>query len=103
MLVDEIIPNKKLVWQCIDSYIDIQEFNNKSEWKGTKIAWEIIPEKTTITLSLTHIGLTLDFECYTECEKGWTFFLTESLYNLLTVNKGLPYTSKPMATALTSK
>jgi len=44
MLVEEAIPDKKVVWKCIDTLIDIAEHKNKREWIGTKIVWEILPE-----------------------------------------------------------
>jgi len=36
MLIEEAAPNKKVVWRCIDAYIDVNEFENKKEWIGTK-------------------------------------------------------------------
>lgn len=91
MLVEEAIPGKQVVWKCIDALIDISEQKNKREWIGTKIVWDIQSESNRTKITLTHIGLTTDFECYDVCEKGWTFFFTESLYKILTTNQGLPY------------
>jgi len=37
MQVEELIPNKKIVWLVTDALIDIPELKNKTEWMGTKI------------------------------------------------------------------
>lgn len=90
MVVEELIPNKKIVWSVVDSLIDIPELKSKTEWINTKIIWEIsIVEKETI-LWLTHIGLTPKIECYTICESGWYSF-TKSLVGLITTGVGTPF------------
>jgi hypothetical protein len=91
MLIEELITDKKVVWKCLDSLINISELTNKNEWNETKIIWEMIPENNGTKLDITHIGLTSDFECYKVCEKGWDFYFSESLFSFLTTNKGLPY------------
>ena len=90
MKIEEIIHNKRIVWQCIDAYIDMVSLKNKSEWIGTKLIWEIESKNTITSISLTHIGLTTDMQCYSVCEKGWDFYVTQSIFNLLAENKGIP-------------
>lgn len=90
MLVEEITPNTKIVWQVVDSYLDIQEFKNKNEWNGTRIIWDILPANGDTKIALTHVGLTPAVECFDVCEKGWMSF-TESLSQFLTTKKGLPF------------
>ena len=41
---------------------------------------------------MTHVGLTPDKECYEDCNKGWSFYVGESLRKLITEGKGLPGT-----------
>ncbi|MDB5133507.1 MAG: hypothetical protein JWP37_110 [Mucilaginibacter sp.] len=88
----EMVTNKKIVWQVIDCHLPW--LDDKSEWKGTKIAWETSTENNLTQISMTHIGLVPEIECYTDCEKGWNFYVKESLAKLLTEHKGLPDTSK---------
>jgi hypothetical protein len=38
---------------------------------------------------MTHAGLVPGVECYGNCEKGWDFYVGESLLRLLTENTGL--------------
>ncbi len=89
MVVEELIPNKKIVWNVVDSVIDIPELNNKTEWIGTKIIWEISTHQDKTVLELRHIGLTPKIECYTICENGWNGF-TESLTELIHTGLGKP-------------
>lgn len=90
MLVEEMTPNTKVVWRVVDSYIDIQEFKTKNEWNGTRIIWDILPDKGVTKIALTHAGLTSSVECFEICEKGWMSF-TNSLVQLLTAEKGFPF------------
>ncbi|HEY4324313.1 MAG TPA: hypothetical protein VGN20_10010 [Mucilaginibacter sp.] len=86
----EIVPDKKIVWLTIDSYLDL--LKNKQEWKGTKIVWEISTENNSTQITMTHVGLVPGIECYNDCIKGWDFYVKESLYGFLTRDKGLPGT-----------
>ncbi|MEL7586202.1 MAG: SRPBCC domain-containing protein [Prolixibacteraceae bacterium] len=90
MVVEELTPNKKIVWNVVDSVIDIPELNNKTEWIGTKISWEISTYQDKTVLELKHIGLTPKIECYTICENGWNGF-TESLTEFINTGKGKPF------------
>jgi len=51
--VSEIIPNKKIVWEVIDSYQGWHD--NHTEWVGTKIVWEVFPQKEGTEVKLTHV------------------------------------------------
>jgi hypothetical protein len=84
----EIAPNKKVVWQVVDSN---QTWHpDSTEWTGTKIVWEISSQKAATQIDMTHLGLVPQFECYDMCKQGWDFLLHQSLIRLLTENKGLP-------------
>lgn len=90
MKVMELIPNKRVVWLCIDTLIDIPELQNNTEWKGTKIVWELENENETTKITLTHFGLTPEVKCYSICEQGWESFLN-SLKRFVETNIGLPF------------
>ncbi|MFI5153610.1 MAG: hypothetical protein ACHQET_09775 [Chitinophagales bacterium] len=85
----EVIEDKKIVWDTVDCYLPL--FKDKTQWRRTQIVWEILPgdEDHTI-IEMTHVGLVPGVECFNDCEKGWDFFIKESLFRLLTVGKGLP-------------
>lgn len=90
MKVTELIPNEKVVWICIDTLIDIPELPNNTEWKDTRIVWELQKDDDNTKITLTHIGLTSELKCYTICEQGWKSFL-ESLKQFTETNIGLPF------------
>jgi len=86
--ITELVPEKKVVWlvtNCYLSWID-----NKTEWTGTRIVWELSSKNGTTTVKMTHAGLVPKFECYDDCKTGWNFYVRESLAKFLTENKGLP-------------
>jgi len=85
--VKEIIPDKKIVWQVTDCYLDW--INNKSEWKGTEIVWEISEKNNRSKIDMTHIGLIPGIECYKDCETGWNQYVGESLPKLIETGKGV--------------
>src|SRR5436305_9426581 len=62
----------------------------KRLWLNTQISFEIIPYNNSYKVIMTHIGLTPACECYVDCNKGWDFYVGESLKKLITENKGLP-------------
>ena len=86
--IGEMIPDKKIIWNVIDS--DQTWHADRDEWTGTKIVWEISPEKSGSRATMTHIGLVSEFECYDQCKMGWDWLMKESLSKYLDVGKGLP-------------
>jgi len=76
------------VWLVTDCNLDW--INDKKEWKGTKIDWKVLQKNGSTQIDFTHIGLTPGIECYDSCEKGWTFYITDSLANLISEGKGRP-------------
>lgn len=86
--ISDCDPPKKIVWNCIDNYLDI--FNDKTQWKGTRLIWEFSDAPGGASIQFTHDGLIPIIECYSDCIKGWDFYLKESLYGLLANGKGMP-------------
>lgn len=90
MLVRELIVNKKVVWEVREAHLDIPGIENRTEWVGTTIVWEIIEEDEVSRLVLTHKGLNSSLECFEACENGWDNF-TGSLSDYLNTGRGQPY------------
>ncbi len=90
LTVEELAPNKKVVWNVTDSIIDIPELKKQTEWINTKIIWEISSNDNQTELYLTHFGLTPQVECFTICENGWHNF-TDSLTEFVTTGIGKPF------------
>ena len=79
--VIEMIPNKKVVWLVTDSTLNFIE--DKSEWTGTKIIFEIVKKGAQTELRFTHKGLVPQVECYNACEGAWTDIIQQSLFNYI--------------------
>jgi len=85
--LDEIIPNRKVVWLITDSKLDFIE--DKTEWTGTKIIFEISEVKNKTQLRFTHLGLAPEVECYDACSNAWGALIQKSLFSLITTGKGV--------------
>lgn len=84
--VIEAIPYKNLVWLVRECYL--AWLNDKTEWKGTKVVWDISEGNKTTRIEMTHLGLVPGVECYKDCEAGWNQYVGESLPRLLTTGEG---------------
>ena len=85
--VIELVNNYKVVWEVTDCYKHF--LNNKNEWVGTKICFDIQREASGGTkLTFTHFGLTNPLECYEICCDAWNGYLHGSLKRLIATGKG---------------
>ena len=92
--VIELVPNKKVVWSVLDNYFKFTK--DKSEWKGTKIIFDIAKKDNKTEMCFTHEGLVPAYECYEICRDAWTGYIQKSLRNFITSGKGQPNaTGKP--------
>jgi hypothetical protein len=85
--IEELIPNKKVVWLVTDSQLNFTQ--NKTEWTGTKIIFDIAKINKKTQVRFTHAGLVPQFECYGGCSNGWEKLIQESLFSLITTGKGV--------------
>ncbi|MCR8558003.1 SRPBCC domain-containing protein [Mucilaginibacter sp. BJC16-A38] len=88
MKLIEVVPAKNVVWLVLDNYFEFTE--DKTEWTGTKIAFETSEKDGKTQLHFTHWGLVPAFECYEICFDGWSRYINGSLRNLITTGKGQP-------------
>lgn len=81
-------PNTKIVWTVTDCFLHWQ--NDKTEWTGTKLVWELTDHGKLTEVAFTHVGLRPEVECFDMCVKGWDGHVSGSLYKLLTQGQGAP-------------
>jgi len=84
----EVIPGKKVTWEVVDGYLNFVA--DKSEWKGTKVTFEIGKRGEQTEVRFTHVGLLPDHECYGACSNAWAFYINDSLRSLIATGKGDP-------------
>ena len=82
----EVIPGKKVIWLVTESSLNFVE--NKSEWTGTKIIFEIFEKDNKTQVRFTHQGLVPQFECFDACSNAWTDIIRDGLRGLITTGKG---------------
>jgi hypothetical protein len=84
----EVVPNEKVVWRVVDNHFSFTK--DKTEWKGTKVVFEISKNGDNTELRFTHVGLVPEYECFDVCAKGWSSYINGSLRNLISQGKGQP-------------
>jgi hypothetical protein len=85
--VTELAPGRRAVWLVTDC--NIHFIADRTEWKGTRVVWDLSSKKGETNVTMTHVGLVPGLECYHNCVAGWNFYIGESLLKLLTEGKGL--------------
>ncbi len=66
----EVIPGQRVVWTVEDS--ELVFVDDRDEWTGTKVIFDITTGNGTTTLHFTHDGLLPSVECYEACSTGWS-------------------------------
>src|SRR5690242_6210269 len=63
--ITAFIPGKKIVWHVSDA--ELSFVNDKDEWTGTDIIFEIAEKDGKTEVHFLHEGLVPAFECYNDC------------------------------------
>jgi hypothetical protein len=86
--ITELAPGKRVVWHVVDSHLSF--LNDKSEWNGSDIVFEISPKEGKTEVRFTHMGLVPEYECYDRCSNAWGMLINGSLRKLITTGKSQP-------------
>lgn len=81
MRIEELIPNKKVIWQCIDS---------DPEWVDTIVSFELEEKSEKSLITLRHMNWKEVTPFYRSCNYNWAIFLY-SLKSYCEEGVGLPY------------
>jgi hypothetical protein len=88
MKITEFVPGKKVVWLVLDNYFNFTE--DKTEWKGTKVIFELSTKDDKTQLRFTHEGLVPEYECFNVCSNAWGSYVNGSLRSLIEAGSGRP-------------
>ena len=86
--ITELIPGKKVVWHVLDGHLNFVQ--DKTEWKGTDITFEVSKKGNKTEIRFTHLGLVPELECFNACSNAWGSYINGSLRSLITTGKGEP-------------
>ena len=88
MKIIEFIPGQKVAWLVVDNLFNFTK--DKTEWKGTKVIFEISKKGNKTEVRFTHQGLVPQYECFDVCSDAWGSYIKGSLRNLIVKGKGQP-------------
>ena len=88
MKLGELVPNKRVAWLVTDNYFNFTK--DETEWKGTKLIFDISREGDQTEIQFTHQGLVPAYECYSVCSDAWGTYIRGSLKSLIATGKGSP-------------
>ena len=67
--------------------------DDHDEWTNTDAVFDITGGDHGTSLRFTHEGLSAgESACFESCSRGWTFYITRSLPELITTGTGQPIT-----------
>ena len=89
--ITKFVPNEKIVWHVLDSFLKFTD--DPDEWTGTEVTFEVAPQGERTEVRFTHLGLVPAFECYEKCSSAWSFYINNSLRQLITTGRGAPNAS----------
>ncbi|WP_194776249.1 SRPBCC family protein [Pararhodonellum marinum] len=82
------IPGETLIYEVLDNHFSFT--SDSTEWVGTELVFEISIEDGKTKVTITHQGLTPEFECYDICCESWENYFSNSLFNLIENGNGSP-------------
>jgi hypothetical protein len=86
--ITESVSGQKVVWHVLDASLSFVE--DKTEWTGTDIVFEIVKKGDQTEVRFTHVGLGPDAECFDSCSSAWGSIINTSLRDLIETGAGDP-------------
>lgn len=75
--VTEYVPNKRVAWLVTDSQLGF--VNEDQPWTGTTIVFDLEEVEGQTRVTMTHLGLSPDKDCFDQCSFGWDHVIGRSL------------------------
>ena len=86
--ITEFVPGKRVVWRVTDSRL--QFVQQRDEWTGTRIIFDISENDGKTHLRFTHAGLVPQDECYGSCSNAGSMLINGNLRRLITTGRAQP-------------
>jgi regulatory protein YycH of two-component signal transduction system YycFG len=83
--ITELVPGKRIVWRVLESRLNF--IDDKTEWTGTDITFDIARKGDQTEVRFTHVGLAPDIECYTRCSNAWGAIIKSDLRSWITTGE----------------
>jgi hypothetical protein len=77
----ELVPGQRVVWHVVEAELNFVD--DKNEWTGTEIIFEITRKAEKTELRFTHAGLLPSAECFTDCSSAWSQYINGALRKLI--------------------
>lgn len=84
--ITESIPGERVVWLVVEGGPNFVE--DRTEWKGTRISFELSEKDEGTQVRFTHFGLVPEYECFDACSDAWGSYINGSLRNLIVAGTG---------------
>ncbi|MFE7796103.1 SRPBCC domain-containing protein [Nocardia sp. NPDC057440] len=84
--ITESIPGERVVWLVVEGGPNFVE--DRTEWKGTRISFELSAKDEGTQVRFTHVGLVPEYECFDACSDAWGSYINGSLRNLIAAGTG---------------
>ncbi len=88
MKLVELVHHRRAAWLVTDNYFSFTE--DKTEWKGTRIVFDIAMKGAKTEIHFTHEGLIPAYECFNVCSDAWGSYIRGSLKSLIAKGNGSP-------------
>jgi hypothetical protein len=86
--ITELVPDRSVAWLVTGSRIEFTE--DKEEWTGTTVRFDITTAAAGTEVRFTHEGLVPQVECYDVCRVAWSEYVNGSLRALIETGTGRP-------------
>src|SRR3989338_6735749 len=84
MLIEKLVPNREVVWRCIDQNFKFENVTRTNDWLGTVIDFHLEEsDDYSTTIKFTHEGLTPELPSYEQTSQLWTYLLNLGLKKYL--------------------
>ncbi|MGJ1240855.1 MULTISPECIES: SRPBCC family protein [Sphingobacterium] len=93
--IETMETDRKVVWRVLENYFKFTQ--DEREWTNSSIIFDIVEDEGTTTLHFTHRGLNSQMECYQVCHDAWTYYIADSLRQLILTGLGQPTPKEKIA------